>query len=44
MVPGQPVTWTDSAWRQDSRLELICAERPDREQLEQGLRAAACCQ
>jgi G3E family GTPase len=44
LVTEQPISWTDSAWRQDSRLELICAERPDRQQLEQGLRAAACCQ
>ncbi|MEO1818111.1 CobW family GTP-binding protein [Pseudomonas sp.] len=39
LLPGQPIAWTDSAWRQDSRLELICADLPDPQQLEQGLRA-----
>lgn len=44
LLPQDRIHWQDSEWRQDSRLELICAELPAREHLEEGLRATRCSQ
>jgi len=41
LLPGAPMAWQASPWRQDNRLELIVAEPADVSGLEQGLRAAA---
>jgi len=37
-LPGAPVAWLQSAWRRDSRIELICTGQPDAERLERDLR------
>ena len=39
-LPGTAMDWRQSAWRRDSRIELICTAPPDAERLERNLRAA----
>lgn len=39
-LAGQPITWQESPWRRDNRLELVGNQTPEK-LLEQGLRAAA---
>nr|WP_328795602.1 GTP-binding protein [Halopseudomonas xiamenensis] len=39
-LPGAAMDWRPSPWRRDSRIELICTNRPDAAQLEHDLRAA----
>lgn len=38
-VAGQPLVWEDSAWRRDSRIELIFDQAQDHAALEQGMLA-----
>lgn len=45
LLPDSPLTWRDSAWRQDNRVELITADvTMDAGAIEQGLRAAVLAQ
>ena len=45
LLPDSPLTWRDSAWRQDNRVELITADGTmDAGAIEQGLRAAVLAQ
>ncbi|HDY97310.1 MAG TPA: GTP-binding protein [Pseudomonas sabulinigri] len=45
LLPDSPLTWRDSAWRQDNRVELITADGTmDAGAIEQGLRATVLAQ